>query len=121
MSTPQGQPENNQFAQNQFDPSQGAPQGYGQQQAYGQPQYAAGAAVSDKQKIVAGILGIFLGSLGIHNFYIGKTNRGILQLVLSLLTAGIAGIWGFIEGILILVSKPGTPWHQDAAGRELQD
>lgn len=105
MSTPQGQ----------FDNNQGAPQNFGQ------PQYAAGQNVSDKQKLVAGILGIFLGSIGIHNFYLGKTNRGILQIVLTLLTLGAAGIWGFVEGILILVSKPGTPWHQDALGRELQD
>ncbi|HMR49046.1 MAG TPA: TM2 domain-containing protein [Arachnia sp.] len=80
-----------------------------------------GAPASSKSKIVAGVLGILLGGLGIHNFYLGRTTRGIVQLVLTVLSFGIGHIWGFIEGILILISKPGTTWHQDAAGRELQD
>ena len=76
---------------------------------------------SSKSKFVAGILGILLGGLGIHNFYLGKTTRGIVQLILTLLSLGIGHIWGLIEGILILVSRPGNSWHQDAEGRELQD
>jgi hypothetical protein len=93
----------------------------------GQPQYAQQPSpyvqpgVVQKSKIVAGLLGILLGSLGIHNFYLGHTGRGIIQIVVTFVTFGIGGIWGFIEGILILVSKPGTKWHQDAAGVELTD
>ena len=52
---------------------------------------------------------------------LGNTTRGIIQIVVTFVTFGIGGIWGFIEGILILVSKPGTKWHQDAAGVELSD
>lgn len=55
-----------------------------------------------KSRLVAGLLGIFVGAWGIHNFYLGNTNRGILQIVLTLVTCGAAGLWGFIEGILIL-------------------
>lgn len=79
--------------------------------------------VAAKSKIVAGILGILIGSLGIHNFYLGNTKKAVIQLVLTLLvfTSPISAIWGLVEGILILVSKPGTAWHQDAAGNELQD
>ncbi len=32
-----------------------------------------------------------------------------------------AAIWGFVEGIIILCSKPGSPWHKDANGYELSD
>ncbi|MDR3190615.1 MAG: TM2 domain-containing protein [Lactobacillaceae bacterium] len=84
--------------------------------------------VTNKSKLAAGLLGIFLGSLGIHNFYLGKTGKAVTQLLFSTIgwiTFGIlpaiAGIWGFIEGILILVSTPGSDWHQDARGNELQD
>lgn len=66
-----------------------------------------------KSKIAAGLLGIFLGGLGIHNFYLGYTKKAVVQLLLCLvggvLTFGvlsyIVGIWGLIEGILILVGK----------------
>lgn len=55
--------------------------------------------------MTAGLLGIFLGSIGIHNFYLGFTNRAILQIVLTIVTCGAAGLWGFIEGILILTGS----------------
>lgn len=62
-----------------------------------------------KSKLVAGLLGIFLGSLGIHNFYLGYTKKAIIQLLVSLLSCGFAspviGIWGLIEGIMILTGK----------------
>jgi TM2 domain-containing membrane protein YozV len=74
-----------------------------------------------KSKLVAGLLGIFLGGLGIHNFYLGNAARGIAQIVVSLVTLGIGAIWGFIEGILILCSNVGSPWHKDANGVELND
>lgn len=96
---------------------------YGTQPPYPQqpPPYGQQPGVVQKSKVVAGILGILLGSIGIHNFYLGKTGRGIIQIVVTVVTFGFGGIWGFVEGILILVSKPGTPWHQDAAGVELTD
>jgi len=68
-----------------------------------------------KSKIVAGLLGIFLGSWGIHNFYLGFTSKAVIQIVVTLVTCGIGGLWGFIEGILILVGNI----HQDANGNEL--
>ena len=55
-----------------------------------------------KSKMAAGLLGIFLGSFGVHNFYLGYTGKAVAQLVLTIFTCGISGIWGFIEGILIL-------------------
>lgn len=75
-----------------------------------------------KSKIAAGILGIFLGSLGVHNFYLGYTNKAVGQLLLTLvgwcffgLGPVIAGVWGLIEGILILTGSI----HTDAEGNEL--
>ena len=76
---------------------------------------------NQKSKLVAGLLGIFLGGFGVHNFYLGRTGRAVLQLVITLLSFGIAAIWGFIEGILILAAKPGSSWAVDAEGIPLRD
>lgn len=61
---------------------------------------------STKSKTAAGLLGIFLGAFGVHNFYLGYTAKAVVQLVITLLTccmcAPVAGIWGLVEGILIL-------------------
>lgn len=72
--------------------------------------------------------GIFLGGLGVHNFYLGNTGKAVAQLLLTLvgwILLGLgpiaAAIWGFVEGIIILCSKPGSPWHKDANGYELSD
>ncbi|MGC4855540.1 TM2 domain-containing protein [Micromonospora sp. DT4] len=79
-----------------------------------QPGYAQG--VSDKSKVVAGILGILLGTFGAGRFYTGHTKIAVLQLVVGVCTGGIGGLWGLIDGILILVNG-GT----DAQGRPLRD
>ncbi|PLR75985.1 hypothetical protein CU633_18130 [Bacillus sp. V3-13] len=56
-----------------------------------------------KSKVVAGVLGILLGSFGAHKFYLGKIGMGILYLVFS--WTGIPGIIGLIEGIIYLVKS----------------
>ena len=65
-----------------------------------------GTGGADK-KIVAGICGIILGSLGVHKFILGYTTEGIIMLLVSVLTCFIAspimGIIGLIEGIMYLV------------------
>ena len=76
---------------------------------------AENANPNAKSKMAAGLLGIFLGSWGIHNFYLGFTSKAVIQIVVTLVTCGIGGLWGFIEGILILVGNI----HQDANGNEL--
>lgn len=66
----------------------------------------AGAEGEGKSKLTAGLLGIFLGWLGIHNFYLGRTGRAVVQLLLGLFTVGIvSSVWGLIEGILILTGS----------------
>jgi len=76
--------------------------------------YAAGPA---KSKVAAGVLGIFLGVLGVHRFYLGYTGLGLTMLLLSVLSFGLLApfifIWGVIEGIVILsggiADKRGRP------------
>ncbi|MBQ3021308.1 MAG: NINE protein [Bacilli bacterium] len=72
-----------------------------------------------KSKIAAGLLGIFLGSLGIHNFYLGYTGKAVGQLLISILSCGalsfVSGVWGLVEGILILTGSI----NQDANGNPL--
>ncbi len=55
-----------------------------------------------QKKIIAAILAIFLGGLGLHKFYLGYVVAGLIQLVLSFFF-GIGGIIGLIEGIMYLV------------------
>ena len=124
QQAPYGTP---QYQQGQYQQTQQAPYGtpqyqQGQYQQGGvPPQYGQAPYYTQKSKIIAGLLGIFFGSIGIHNFYLGKTTRGIVQIIATLMTLGLAGLWGFLEGILILVSQYGSPWHQDANGVELID
>ena len=56
----------------------------------------------ENKKVVAGILAILLGSLGIHKFILGYTQAGIIQIVLTIVTCGFSGIIGLIEGIIYL-------------------
>lgn len=59
-----------------------------------------------EKKIPAGICGILLGALGVHKFILGYTKEGLIMLLASLLTFGLAGtimgIIGLIEGIIYL-------------------
>lgn len=52
---------------------------------------------SEKEWLVTLLLSVFLGSLGIHRFYVGKIGTGILQLI----TLGGCGIWTLIDIIMI--------------------
>ncbi|MBP5300323.1 MAG: TM2 domain-containing protein [Victivallales bacterium] len=56
------------------------------------------------KKIVAGVLAILLGGLGVHKFYLGYIKAGIIQLILSFL-CGIGGLLGLIEGIIYLTKS----------------
>ena len=71
---------------------------------------------TQKSRLVAGLLGILLGGLGAHNFYLGNTSRAILQILLSF-CFGIGAIWSLVEGIMILTGRIDT----DAWGVPLKD
>ena len=125
-----GQPQygQNSYSQPQYGQySQSAPQ-YNQASSYsnyGSNNYSSNTYRSSRNKIAAGLLAIFLGALGVHNFYLGFKGKAIAQLLISILSFGllafVSGIWAFIEGICILCSQPGSKWHKDADGAELQD
>ena len=82
-----------------------------------------------KSKLAAGLLGIFLGCLGVHNFYLGYTSRAVVQLVITIVGALLActgigavimagvQIWGLVEGIMILAGRI----HIDASGMPLAE
>jgi TM2 domain-containing membrane protein YozV len=71
-----------------------------------------GRPYSDKSKIVAGILQLFLGTLGIGRFYVGSVGVGVAQL----LTCGGLGFWALIDGIIFHTSNDRT----DSQGRVLR-
>ncbi|AEY65443.1 TM2 domain-containing protein [Clostridium sp. BNL1100] len=76
------------------------------QQQFAQQQYinnGINPAWPIKNKIVAGLLAIFLGGLGIHKFYMGKIGKGILYLLFS--WTFIPSFIAFIEGIVYLCSN----------------
>ena len=99
-----------------YCPSCGEPTGIGSRSQSYHPEA--------KSRIIAGVLALFVGYLGIHNFYLGHIGKGIIQFLLT--TVGwvlfftgpmIAGLWSFIEALqLFLGSK-----NVDAKGIRLKD
>ena len=66
-----------------------------------------------KDRTIAGLLAIFLGSLGIHKFYLGYSKEALIMLLLSIiggaitfgLIAGVVEIIALIEGIIYLTKS----------------
>ncbi|MCB1290745.1 NINE protein [Mycolicibacterium sp.] len=78
-----------------------------------------GEPLSDKSKVVAGLLQLLglLGIVGIGRIYLGYTGLGVAQLIIGLVTCGIGAIiWGIVDAVLILTEKV-----RDPAGRPLRD
>jgi TM2 domain-containing membrane protein YozV len=66
-------------------------------------------AMGADKKLVAGILAILVGSLGIHKFILGYTTQGVIMLLVSVLSCGILAIVmsviGIVEGIIYLTKS----------------
>ena len=73
------------------------------------PQMNSPQVGDSSKKIPAGVCGILLGSLGVHKFVLGYTKEGLIMLLTTLFTCGIAGIvwgiFGLIEGIIYLTKS----------------
>jgi TM2 domain-containing membrane protein YozV len=76
-----------------------------------------------KKKYVAVLLGVTLGLFGIHNFYLGNTNKAIGQIVLTVVGGLLFGIgtaasliWAIVETALILTEETDA----DANGFKIQ-
>lgn len=86
---------------------------------------ARGDGYSSRSRILAALLGIFFGSLGLHRFYLGFFGIGLAQLFLTLLAfygpwpyfcfGWVVTFWGFTEGMLCFAG-----WIRDAEGRPLR-
>jgi len=76
-----------------------------------------GEPLSDKSKVVAGLLQLLglLGLLGIGRMYMGHTGMGVAQLLVTIFTCGVGALWPFVDGIIILVNDT-----KDADGRMLR-
>nr|WP_294936611.1 TM2 domain-containing protein [uncultured Flavobacterium sp.] len=59
----------------------------------------------DNKKVLAGVMGIIFGGLGIHKFILGYTKEGLLQILITVVTCGVGSILGFIEGIIYLTKS----------------
>ncbi len=111
-----GQPGQQPFAQQQP---------YGQQAPYGQQGFSQ-APVDSKSKVAAGLLAIFLGSLGIHKFYLGYNTAGVVMLLVSIIggivtlgiATGIMSLIAFIEGIIYFTKTDEQFYYIYVAGRK---
>lgn len=105
-------------------PGYGAPPGYAAPPGYGAPggpgadpgapygRNPQGEPYSDKSKLAAGLLELFLGGFGVGRFYLGYTGMGLGQLF----TCGGCGIWALIDAIQMLTGNV-----RDPQGRPLRD
>jgi len=78
-----------------------------------------GEPMSDKSKVVAGLLQLLglIGIVGIGRIYLGYTGLGIAQLIVGIVTCGIgAVVWGIVDAVLLLTDKV-----RDPQGRPLRD
>lgn len=77
---------------------------------------------SSKSRVTFVLLGLFLGTFGIHNFYAGYIGRAVAQLLITLLTPLILGFFSFIlilgVGVWVLVEI--CTVTQDSQGKRLK-
>lgn len=98
------------------------PQNYDNANPHEHKKVPSFAEVPQRNAVVAGLLAIFLGAFGVHNFYTGRYKIALIQLGLTVLSsfslAILVGLWGVVEGLLHLVGS--NPWYQqDGWGRPL--
>lgn len=65
---------------------------------------AAAGDLAGKDKVTMALICFFLGGIGIHNFMMGETKKGVFKIVMSF-CLGIGGILALIDFIKILMDK----------------
>jgi TM2 domain-containing membrane protein YozV len=75
----------------------------------------SGLAYSHRSQVVAGLLQLLIGGLGIGRFYMGHAGLGVAQILVTVFTCGFGAIWGLVDGIVILAGEP-----RDAEGLPLR-
>ncbi len=65
-----------------------------------------------KDRVAYVLLAVFIGHLGIHNFFAGYNSRGVTQLLICLLTCGLGGIatwiWAIVEACTVTQDANGV-------------
>lgn len=120
QSNQHNQNQGNQQQQNTFNQSaQGFNQGYNQM-----------VNSSDNKKVLAGLMGIFLGGFGVHKFVLGYVTEGFILLGICLIsiplfciiigafTIYIPFIIGLIEGIIYLTKSDQEFYQTYQVGRK---
>ena len=72
----------------------------------------------ENKKVMAGILALLLGSLGVHKFILGYNKEGIIQIIISFVTCGLASIIPFIEGIIYLTKSDAEFYQTYQVGKK---
>lgn len=71
-------------------------------------------ALPPKSRVAYVLLAIFLGGLGIHNFYAGRTGCGVAQLLITLMSCGwggiVSGLWALVEACTVSTDGRGVPF-----------
>lgn len=81
-------------------------------------QYTNPVPKQENKKIVAGVLALLIGPLGVHKFVLGYQKEGIIQIVATIFTCGVAGIIPFIEGIMYLTKSDEEFYQTYQVGRK---
>lgn len=76
------------------------------------------APQQENKKVMAGVLALLLGSLGVHKFILGYKKEGLIQIAATIVTCGVAGIIPFIEGIIYLTKSDEEFYRIYQAGRK---
>lgn len=77
-----------------------------------------GVEKKENKRLLAGLLGIFLGAFGVHKFVLGYTKEGIIQIILSVVSCGFLGMIGFCEGVVYLMKSDEEFYQTYQVGRK---
>lgn len=98
-------------------PAYAAPPAPAQTVLVGPPPAAVAAQAGQKDRVAFVLLGVFLGALGVHNFFAGYTGRAVAQLLITILVGWLVvplvavWIWNIVEVITVTKDAHGVPFR----------